>query len=340
MRYLRFPVSLLVSLTGAVFFFFSCSSDEISDGGLHEIRLVSDVDHHLSDTRGAGEITNSLEDHLSVSFVRTDQSASGSYPSNHSEVGVLPSEINKDNNQITLRPIQYYLPDGGETRLIGWYPADDEEKTGGKWNASAGTVTFPAMDGSTDILVAQPVYGSKAKDKRFSTITFSHALTQVQVFIKAENADEAKEYWGEVSAIEFVDKKQPCILTLPAPDQTTKTDTVAFAPDTKATSTNLKMIAKGDTKPHENLTLTDTDYIEVGYAMFAPHQNNTDAKLDIKITTTKGGTHIISIPYDKATLHAGGVYYIKLEFKLIGIELNGVIEAWKPSPSPDPIPVG
>lgn len=338
MRCLRFFVTLLVFLLGTVFSFYSCSSDEVS-GDLHEIRLVSGIDHALSETRGAGEITNNLKEHLSVSFIRTDQSVSGSYPSNHSGVSVLSSEINKDDNRITLRPIQYYLPHGGETRLIGWYPSEEEQ--GGKWSASAGTVTFPVIDGSTDILVAQPVYGSKAADKRFTTISFSHVLTQVQVFIKADDAQYAEQYWGEVSAIEFVGKKQPCILTFPAPNQTAKNDTVAFAPDTSTTAENLKMIAKGGTDPHENLTLEDTDYIEVGYAMFAPHQNNTNAKLEIKITTTKGGTHTVSIPYGLAKLHAGGVYHIKLNFQLIGIELNGVIEAWKPDTNhPDPLPVG
>lgn len=336
MRYLRFPGIHLV-LLGVLSSFFSCSSDETPDE-LLEIRMISGINYVLTDTRGAGEITNNLEEHLSVSFIRTDQSVNGAYPSDYSGVTVLPSEINKDDNRITLHPIQYYLPSKGETRLIGWYPAEDEG--GGEWNATAGTITFPEIDGSTDILVAQPVYGSRAVDKRFSIVSFSHALTQVKIFIKADNAQDAQEYWGEVSSIEFVGKKQLYILTLPAPNQTTTNDTVAFSPDTDATAENLKMIAQGDTKPHGNLTLTN-DYIEVGYAMFTPHQNNTNAKLDIKITTTKGGIHTVSIPYAKAALHAGGVYHIKLDFKLIEIELNGVIEAWKPAPDqPNPIPVG
>lgn len=319
----------------------SCSSGDVplSFDPL-EIRISSGVGGITVDTRGAGVISNTLDNNLEVSFIRVDQDVSG-YPSDYSGISYLPAVIDKTINRVVFSPTQYYLLDGKSTKFISWYPeatsTDDSETSEVRWDASARTVTFPALDGSTDILLAQPIEGSLSTP--FDKINFSHVLTQARVSIKLADAAYAV-FWGNITDIEFVGKKQQCVLTLPdasVPGNTVVTSAIA------EDATDLKMCGKDDTNVHGTLDLsTATNFTEVGYALFFPHKeaDAATAELQIKITTTGGGVHIIPLAYADANMLAGNIYHLKLVFNANTIITTAVISEWNTETTPAEIPVG
>lgn len=320
---------IMMMLT-AVVLVASCTETEVIDDANESILpekivLSSNIPGSIDvSTRGEGIIDSPLTSDLEISIVRLDQAGPiPAYPDNYSGITPLEATIGKDeNNPITFDPAQYYLTNGNETKLMGWYPR-------GSWKIdtpAAPTVTIP-IDGSTDILIAHPIEGDK--DEKFSSMTFAHALTQVIVYARAEN-DDAITAWGQVTAIEFVDKAQNFVLTLPDPPYT---DNITGA----ATGTgDLKMIGAEGTEAHSNITLTTTaGGVEVGYAMFAPSEE--DEVLVINITTELGDERTVTL--EDTELLAGNSYTLELVFNATGVESTARISSWVTTPSNGPIVV-
>lgn len=343
MKYSFLPI-LALSLLSA------CSGDNsvgmITDpdpAPLVPIELASGVTGRVAvvASRGQGVLDGFSED-LPISLLRIDQLSANSYPSDYlgDETSTFNADIayvaNEDTRRIRFGSTQYYPFDGRSTKFFGWYPQS------GTWSATDAKVTFPAIDGSTDIRMAHGKEGSKKEGEKFSdthsVLSFTHALTMVKVFIKAEKS-EYIPLWGEVTKIEFVGKQQQCELVFPAaPSDATLTTNFTGSGD-------LQMVAKGGTAPHTDLTLTATDYVEAGYAMFAPHKNSTD-NLQLRITADEAGVQpLVTIPYGevaegKSKLEPGKVYHIQLLFKAAEITPTGVIEAWTPGGTLPEIPLG
>ena len=74
---------------------------------------------------------------------------------------------------VTWNPQQYYHADEDvDTYMIAWHPA-------GTWNAANNTVTFPNTDGSTDVLWASPIHGTKADKDDPQNLAFEHLTAQL-----------------------------------------------------------------------------------------------------------------------------------------------------------------
>lgn len=292
-------------------------------------------------TRGDGTINGStLASDLSVSFVRIDKTLNGDYPSDYTDVEAsLPATIGKADGMITFATIQRYLADGGSSKFIGWYPAAEATVGAGTWNAD-GTVTFPAIDGSTDILAGTMAEGSKTN--LFSTIqhklTFNHMLTQIRVFAYFDSEDY-REVWGDLTGITVAGKKQTCTLTLPATTAGEGTSSTA----TFASDDDLPLLENDNSGPIGTKVLLATapnpsTDAPIGYAMFAPHESESD-KLTLNVTTEIGGTNAVDIPYSELALQAGKSYHVILKLQAKTITTAAVLTDWVTAPSNEQPPV-
>lgn len=80
---------------------------------------------------------------------------------------------------VTWNPQQYYHADEDMvTYMIAWHPA-------GTWNAADNTVTFPNTDGSTDVLWASPIHGTKADKDDPQNLAFEHKTAQLNFQVVA-----------------------------------------------------------------------------------------------------------------------------------------------------------
>ena len=80
---------------------------------------------------------------------------------------------------VTWDPQQYYHADKDMvTYMIAWHPA-------GTWNAANNTVTFPNTDGSTDVLWASPIHGTKADKDDPQNLAFEHKTAQLNFQVVA-----------------------------------------------------------------------------------------------------------------------------------------------------------
>lgn len=226
---------------------------------------------------------------------------------------------------------QYYLPNGGETTLIGFYPAD----TLVKYNA--GTLTIP-FDAHTDILLSDPV--SASRTAKFGTggknFVFKHKLACLKFNIYISTADAAKG-WGTIKDIAIIGQADTCFVELPS--------TVTFSQPN-----DTLYIARRDYDTNNPITypfVLPTDVgkdhaVLCGYAMIAPFampNNPTTAdRLQIIITHEVNGNvgkvkTGLAFPVHPTTSQqtgweAGNVYDVNLGLSATEIEITATISEW------------
>lgn len=324
--------------------FSSCTSDTTEITGDEqeavEIRMSTGIASAASPvTRGDGMINSTLTADLDVAFARADKTASSgtAYAATY-DASALNGTVAKSNNVLTFNPKQYYLANGANTKLIGWYP-----QSGATYTQADRTVGF-SVDGSTDIMVTKQKEGSKASP--ITTVQLDHLLTQISVKAYAVDAD-AKTVWGGIKSIKIKGKKQTCTVTLPTPS-TAVDATVAFSgtedlplvPKDPTTNTDIKQGASiyGGANPLE-LATSSTTPVLAGYAMFAPVAAAADAKLTLEIVMEKGAASETK----EITLAAGYLksnsYAITLKFTSAEIAPTVTIEAWKSATPPGEVEI-
>lgn len=325
--------------------FTACSSDatEIVESKQQEpveIRMSTGILSEASPvTRGDGMIDKTLKADLAVHFVRADKTGSTpAYPAAYDATKLIGTvDYDGTNTPLSFTPKAYYLANGQSSKLIGWYPQS------GTYDASAKTVTFGTIDGSTDIMVTKLKEGNKTT--QVSAITFEHVLTQISVQAYAADA-AANTAWGGIKSIKIKGKKQGCVVTLPDPSTANAETnaTVAFNG-----TDDLDLVKK---KPADNADITysdssplalgvkaesNTNAVLAGYAMFAPIAAAADAKVTLEIIMEKGATSETK----EITLAAGYLkscsYIITLKFTSTEIEPKVTIEEWKSSTPPDEV---
>ncbi|KAA6348812.1 hypothetical protein EZS27_003790 [termite gut metagenome] len=281
-----FPAILL-------FLFAGCSEkDNGIDYNNEEIRIVSKFG---SVTRGDGPIDSGFLSDLNVGFARLDDEET-----NYSEKLQLDGTVNGTTKVLSFSDTQYYLSANKKTRLIGWYPGI--EATGGAFSEDdgSGKVTFPVIDGSTDIMVTEMVEGSQ--ESKFDPIVFDHILSQVTVQAYAEDATDAAATWGKIQAVKILGKGQSIELTLP----TAKEDKPTVNP---------KGTAALPLSGFSPVTLTESaTALGTTPTMFAPG-DHTSNKLKIEITTEKKETVIAEVLNNFVK---GTSYIITLKFNKSG----------------------
>lgn len=318
-----------IALLSGLLLLGSCTGHALPDNeGAHplEIQLTSGIGGITADTRGEGVIDGIPAEGLPASFIRLDAQRSG-YPATYDGARCV-SGVTSKYHRIHFDEAQHYRTDGYATTFIGWYPLRHATKS--EWDAATGTVTC-GVDGSTDIMVTQPVSGSVWD--RFgeeNPLVFTHLLSQVVVSVQLADAHFA-DSWGSITDIEFIGKKQSCILTLPSPPQGTA-DWQEASVHFTTPGTDLKMQGKGTTSDHATIDLKaiGTTPTEVGYALLAPHQPREVDPLQLKITTSVGKGHTVEMEYtatgdtqSRTLLEAGKRYTIALTFHAKEVTFTG-----------------
>lgn len=286
---------LFLSLT--VLLLAACSADNEPQSGTTaeqmEIKLTGGIQSVETSTRGAGVISGTLPaSTLNVNFARVDATdATPTYPAYTTLSSALAATVGTS-GAITFGTTQYYLANGYNSKLVGWYPVA---------TPALGVLTF-TLDGSTDVMLTDEQTGNKAAN--FSTLTFAHKLTQIQIQAYAEDA-AAQTLWGDITAaIQIKNQSPSCTITLPS--------TVTFS----GTAGDVAMSIASATLP-----VGSSSAVSCGYAMIPPA-----AALQINVTTASGGTKTIDLPTQAYA--AGTAYVISLLFKSTGISPTVAITAW------------
>ena len=296
-----------------------------------EIRMKSYIAGSTANTRaGEGVIDKTLTKDLSVKFARVDASTSGGNPTYSATYGTssIAGTISKNNSTLTFTN-QYYQPDGKNTKLIGWYPAEDT------YDQSSRKVTFNSIDGETDIMVTPLKEGNKTSE--IKDIAFKHLLTQIQIKVYTPDAN-TQNFWGGLKSITIGGMKQSCEVILPDASSSaagTEITAPAFSgsadlPLIKKTPTDNAEIkggnnnAYGESNPLELGVGKDNAKL-AGYAMFAPVGAGGSITLTVE---TANGTAQATATRTEGFV-AGQSYVIILKFDASGITPTGTtITEW------------
>lgn len=268
-------------------------------------------------TRGDGVITGTPA--LTFDVFRADMAATAlTYTTAYTKKvgGVMAATT----GTITLNPKQYYSPNASlKTKFIGVYP------TGGTEDLTNRTVTYGALDGTTDIMASGLVEGYKgiATDP---SLTFNHLLTKVVVQVKAGSSVPGEianitAMWGNITGIALKDKKTGAVVTLPAPTTGGAATIVA-----SGTPADLALTNKSTNNATVSaITLTGTAQ-EFGYAMFLPVTTAENLTLLVN-TSVAYPTTPLPLPITTAqTFEAGKGYTITLSFTVEGTSTNASVE--------------
>lgn len=198
---------------------------------------------------------------LRVGFVRTDANQTDYTTADLLYATWRGALSGTDATAIEFDNAQYYLPNGAETELIGFYPADDLVK----YDKTTTILTIP-FDTSTDILLTAPVKGSRAN--KFGTgdrnFTFKHQLAclKFNIYISTEDAAAG---WGTIKSIDLIKQSDSCYVKMPdIVSFDNPTDTLRIAPRHYADNTEITYPFVLPT------TVGKANALECGYAMIAP----------------------------------------------------------------------
>ena len=188
----------LLGLLSACLLLSGCSKDRTETLGDQR----SEITAQASVGEGPGvEVSSKApidgQQELTFSFARCDAIVSGSYAEAFTGVRTKGTGA----TALSFTPKQYYLPNDRKTKIAGWYPtATSYVNNRVSWS----------VDGSQDVMIAKAVEGSQTS--AMPAFSFTHALTQLQLFCHAEEGAAAK--WGKITAIELQGAQNVCTYDL------------------------------------------------------------------------------------------------------------------------------
>ena len=284
----------------------SCSKD--NNVGEPEADELIEIVPSAAYTRGdgnasnAGSITgpvdNSMLEQLTFYFTRADYdedyedfvfngkaySSSCSFRENSKEYG-----------DILFEEPQYYLQNGNDTKMIGWFPQ-------GTISNTRIDITF---DGKQDILISNELEGNRKNlgiNGPNQYFTFQHQLTQLQFYATAES-NVAQTQWGQVKDIVF----------------TSENSTFRYIFLSRAITFISNNNSTISIKPTVPINIEANTQNEIGLVMLQPRDPNNrygDASslpIEFNITTSNDRTTPIII--DEGEFLAGHAYKVILNFK-------------------------
>lgn len=312
--------------------------------GLVEIKLNGSVGALTVSATTKASVSgqgNWTED-LPVSFARADEGESG-YPDWTTE-SILNATVgkNKIDNTTAMHPVTfdspvYYLANGKNSKLIGWYP---------RINASAGDyfsfggvmLHAKTMDGKTPYMATNLVMGNKSQNDRIPSVTFTHLLMQISV--KAYTPDEkGAEMWGGIKSIAIRGMQQGCFIELPAAEDADPGDgmLVSFGsssdgdlPLVKTDFINNTEIVYNELSPLPLGVGTASHAVLAGYAMFAPQEHSN---FTLIVDMEGGGKQEAIVTPPRDGFLAGYSYEVVLKFTRTDIAPTVTVKDWIPGPT-------
>ena len=255
-----------------------CSKEPVWE---RDTRSQISVDALFPATVSAGAATRAAADGntaLTLSFVRADESAAGTFGAYGAEF-TGTRDAGAAEQALTFDPVQYYLTDGLKTRMAGWYPggatASGDASGKGYYDAAEGTVTW-TIDGGQDILLAAPRQGSKTA--KMPVFEFRHALAQLQFSFYAES-ETALEHWGKIRGVAVRGQRAAAAFTLAgATDDNLKVTFTGEAAETFAAANFTELTARAG----KDNAVGGGDPV-----MIAPQE--TPCRLTVEVTTERQG---------------------------------------------------
>lgn len=280
------------------------------------------VDNSSTSPNGTitGPVDNSMLKDLTFYFTRADRVGRTSW--NYSEQAISGTcyEITESQAKVDLTPTQYYLIDGTETRMQGWYPE-------GTYSIDS-EFDIPKVDfsftGKEDIIVSQYLDGTieNLAINGPDIFTFDHILTQLQFEATAESAIAA-EQWGAIESITLKDEINNCAYYFIEEPGVEWGD----------------LTADFDVPMTSNITIEDEINTPVGIIMIRPRsiRRSNIITLSIKTTLKEDETEVIidNELYGDVEFLAGHAYKVTLNFLQGEITIKLTPADWEAAEGPE-----
>ena len=262
---------------------------------------------------------NQVVEGLTFSFLRADNTRGNQYSfQEESFTGTCSTPYQEEETNdivagLTFNPAQYYLINGKNTRMVGWYPVTNLSYYGDNYIE----VEFE-IDGKKDVMVSDFQIGNKT-DKGIKKFTFEHLLTQIQFQVTAES-EIAAQQWGSITAISLEDESTKCILIIDGEDISTDF----------STNGTLNALLSQQEVPITYGENTPAGLIMIEGRTIGTPRNST---INLKITTTGKGemTEAINLNdfINGQRFEAGYAYTLTLRFLQDEVEIKVTPADWR-----------
>lgn len=313
-------------LLGGVVFVTSCSKEGPEDTApVKEIVVRASVPSAslTTSTSGCTKAVAEESSALSLYFVRSDETSSGTWGAYGAESLLAERSSGSGVQPLTFSTPQYYRTDGLGTRLAGWYPggapSSGEESGAGYWDPTSGTVVW-TIDGSVDILTAPMQTGSKTSD--MGPFVFEHRLSQLQFYLYAES-EKAASRWGRLVSVSVEGQRSRATLSLS--DVTEKSAPVSFSGEAASEFAVRDLSAL-------SAPVSKEQAVRAGLPVMIEPQASP-VQLTLAVETQEGGSDRVVLP--QQVYPAGTVVrvYLKLGVEEILVEPELSIDSWVPGSS-------
>ena len=262
---------------------------------------------------------NQVVEGLPFSFLRADNTRGNQYSfQEESFTGTCSTPYQEEETNdivagLTFNPAQYYLINGKNTRMVGWYPVTNLSYYGDNYIE----VEFE-IDGKKDVMVSDFQIGNKT-DKGIKKFTFEHLLTQIQFQVTAES-EIAAQQWGSITAISLEDESTKCILIIDGEDISTDF----------STNGTLNALLSQQEVPITYGENTPAGLIMIEGRTIGTPRNST---INLKITTTGKGEMTEAINLNDfihgQRFEAGYAYTLTLRFLQDEVEIKVTPADWR-----------
>lgn len=272
------------------------------------------------DTDGSSSpAMNQVVEGLTFSFLRADNTKGSQYVfQEKSFTGTCSKPYQEEGTNdivagLTFNPAQYYLINGKNTRMVGWYPVTNLSYYDYEENYIE--VEFE-IDGKKDVMVSDSQIGNKT-DKGIQKFTFEHLLTQIQFQVTAES-EIAAQQWGSITAISLEGESTKCTLLIENTD---------ISPLFQTNGTLDAYLAQ------QEVPITYGENTPAGLIMIEERTISNRNTINLKITTTGKGemTEAINlndfIPGQR--FEAGYAYTLTLRFLQDEVEIKVTSADWR-----------
>ena len=342
MRTRRFiPTILLLGLA------LSCVKEQGPEIGSNDIELKAKVGRVQLSTKGDGVLGPDYAGKMYLGLMRIDEH-DAAYPVEGfkatTAMGPLTATMQGDE---LIKPISFnevyqtFNNDKDGVKYASWYPwykLSSEEASGAwKFNKTDAIVTYPDIDGSTDILYGTVTEGRRNKD--FSTIEFNHALCKFRIQAYAMEAYDANgdrltntiENWGAIEDIKITGLPSECYIALPS-SGTSSEYTISYSTTLVKDFYLSKILGLAKDEPILDKLSEGWSNKKVLGQFMAPPPSDGVLRLEIK-TANKSASQGITIARD---FKAGHHYDVVLRFSDHGL-INCTVEVGEWKYDPDPI---
>lgn len=264
-----------------------------------------------------GPIDNSMLENLTFYFTRAnDEDGWLTYTTQIYPATCVYRENSIIYGDIKFETPQYYLSNGENTKMIGWYPE-------GELNTNRDNPTLSILfNGQTDILLSNALTGNKnnlAINGPDNLFTFQHQLTQLQFYIKAET-NVAAEQWGSINSIIFPSENDQFQCQL-------ESNRVRFTASDNQMDNPIKSTNSQNISTEEN---------EFGIVMIAPNEDASIMPIELAIVTELNNQQTTStVEINQGEFLAGHAYKVTLNFLQGEITIKLTPADWEAAEGPE-----